>query len=309
MGSVVKIRAKEAVVKTATIAVRSLTLNSKQVTLSVFRQLIKEDLIDAETEQLRGVPWGTVNYFWGDCKDNHLHIVWQKGEELRRACVYNQRPREHSDSNLVSIQARRANEAATLCLYLMAIESTRTGNISRFRIETKKKVVFKTGEWTHTRTISSFTDSDYSYEDRHYDLRDFYAWDWEEVKEAKYIYDRNTQTNRHETQEEVKARVSKKWKELSECLMRSFDEFARKKKFDWNMMQNTVTRGTPEGGVQVITKITDELITNALNRAFAFYNKECVEHRRLKEVSSNADAQWIETWASLNALDQLFIAV
>jgi hypothetical protein len=36
---------------------------------------------------------GKVNYFWGGCEPNHLHIVWQRGDELRQSCVqpYNMR--------------------------------------------------------------------------------------------------------------------------------------------------------------------------------------------------------------------------
>ena len=35
-----------------------------------------------------GKAWGKVNYFFAPCTSNHLHIVWQKQNELRRACAY-----------------------------------------------------------------------------------------------------------------------------------------------------------------------------------------------------------------------------
>jgi hypothetical protein len=84
------ITAREATVKTATVDVKALTISGKQVTLSVFRQLKDESIVDGESADLRGVPWGVVNYFWGDCAKSlpHLHVVWQKGEELRRACAW-----------------------------------------------------------------------------------------------------------------------------------------------------------------------------------------------------------------------------
>jgi hypothetical protein len=48
-------------------------------------------VIDPETLEFRGPLWGRVHYFWGECAEKeetgHLHIVWQKGNELRRACV------------------------------------------------------------------------------------------------------------------------------------------------------------------------------------------------------------------------------
>jgi hypothetical protein len=84
------ITAREATVKTATVDVKALTISGRQVTLSVFRQLKDAPLLDEETVALGGVPWGIVNYFWGTCAKSteHLHVVWQKGEELRRACVW-----------------------------------------------------------------------------------------------------------------------------------------------------------------------------------------------------------------------------
>jgi len=81
--------AHEATVKTAAVEVKALTISGKQVTLSVFRQLKNEPLIDVETGDLLGTPWGTVNYFgFENCRPNHLHVVWQKGKEIRRSCVY-----------------------------------------------------------------------------------------------------------------------------------------------------------------------------------------------------------------------------
>lgn len=86
------ITAREATIKTAAVEVKALTISGRQVTLSVFRQLKQEAILDEDTADLRGVPWGIVNYFWGDCAKakEHLHVVWQKGDELRRACVYPQ---------------------------------------------------------------------------------------------------------------------------------------------------------------------------------------------------------------------------
>src|SRR5262245_40431082 len=81
---------KEAKVKTLSVEVKALMIGTKQVTLAVFRQLLHEQVIDAATGQFKGVPWGRVNYRWGGCAgkgQDHLHVVWQKGDELRRACV------------------------------------------------------------------------------------------------------------------------------------------------------------------------------------------------------------------------------
>ena len=83
-----RILTREATVKTASVEMKVLSISGKQMTLAVYRQLDEEEIIDEETGKLKGVPWGRVNYFWGKCEPDHLHIVWQKGEELRRACVH-----------------------------------------------------------------------------------------------------------------------------------------------------------------------------------------------------------------------------
>jgi hypothetical protein len=80
---------QNATITTVAVEVKALTIGSKQVTLSVFRQLQEEPLI-AKDGTLNGVPWGFVNYHpdkCGDSRRQHWHLVWQHGEELRRARV------------------------------------------------------------------------------------------------------------------------------------------------------------------------------------------------------------------------------
>ena len=84
--NMVSIKVQEATVRTAAVEIKALTVNGKQVTMGLFRQLKNEPLVDIETGLLRGVPWGTVNYFFGSCSADHSHIVWQSGDELRRSC-------------------------------------------------------------------------------------------------------------------------------------------------------------------------------------------------------------------------------
>jgi len=84
------IKIQQAELKTATITVKALTIDKRQVTLAVFRQLQEESLIDIEEAKFNGLPWGRVNYCPDKkaCPDReHHHVVWQKGDELRRATV------------------------------------------------------------------------------------------------------------------------------------------------------------------------------------------------------------------------------
>src|ERR687892_472382 len=92
-----RITTHEATVKTVAVEIKTLTVSGKQVTLAVFRQLQEETLIDYLTAELRGVPWGTVNYHPNRCDmdSDHLHIVWQKGDELRRSTVRSYRFRNY----------------------------------------------------------------------------------------------------------------------------------------------------------------------------------------------------------------------
>ena len=91
MTMIAKLNAHEATIQTASVSVKALTIEGRQVTLAVFRQLKDERLLSNEGH-LAGIPWGTINYFWGDCskKKPHLHVVWQKEDELRRSCVFPQ---------------------------------------------------------------------------------------------------------------------------------------------------------------------------------------------------------------------------
>jgi hypothetical protein len=82
----------DAKIKTVNVGIKAMTINDRQVTLAVFRQLVEERLIHNDGS-LAGLPWGFVNYHPDGCKDErheHRHVVWQKGDELRRAVVYTQ---------------------------------------------------------------------------------------------------------------------------------------------------------------------------------------------------------------------------
>ncbi|MET7335998.1 hypothetical protein [Nonomuraea sp. NPDC005650] len=74
---------------TATVDLKTLTVNGRRMTLTVFRQIREERLI-AHDGTLNGQPWGAVNYHPDRCGDRlpHWHIVWQRGAELLRSYVY-----------------------------------------------------------------------------------------------------------------------------------------------------------------------------------------------------------------------------
>lgn len=95
----VPLTVRNAQVTTATVEIRTLTVSGKQVTQAVFRQLAESPVIDEATGELRGLPWGTVNYHPDPmCKhlspDGHLHVVWQDGRQLRRSFTTPLSPRQ-----------------------------------------------------------------------------------------------------------------------------------------------------------------------------------------------------------------------
>jgi hypothetical protein len=76
-------------VQTVAITIKALHIGRKQMTQSVFRQLLNEPIWNPHNRVLRGTPWGFIQYFWTGCGMDgpHLHVVWQKESELRRTCV------------------------------------------------------------------------------------------------------------------------------------------------------------------------------------------------------------------------------
>lgn len=99
-----KINIEDAKIKTATITIKAVSVDKRQMTLAVFRQIQVEDIIDTKTYQLRGLPWGLVNYYnkddlYGiDKSDNPIHVLWQKGSEFRRCVLINRNDLWHYDT-------------------------------------------------------------------------------------------------------------------------------------------------------------------------------------------------------------------
>lgn len=71
------------------LAIKTLTVNGRHMTLPFYRQIIEEDLVDEETGELRGTPLGFVHLHQ---KENcphcpHRHILWMGEQGLRSAVV------------------------------------------------------------------------------------------------------------------------------------------------------------------------------------------------------------------------------
>lgn len=98
----------QAEVVTASANIRICRIGPKQMTLAVFRQLPVRAVAGENLYEpvLQGNPWGSVNYFWKDCKQgldwpdvllpsnlnsyyetNHLHVIWELDGVLYRDCL------------------------------------------------------------------------------------------------------------------------------------------------------------------------------------------------------------------------------
>jgi hypothetical protein len=75
-------------IEPATVTINTLTINGKQVTLDVFRQLKEAALINHDGS-LAGSPWGLVNYHQKRCDKlkKHAHVVWQLDDQLRQETI------------------------------------------------------------------------------------------------------------------------------------------------------------------------------------------------------------------------------
>lgn len=92
--------AEEATIQERQITVKVLTIGTKQVTQTLFRQLVEEEVIDDDTGNLLGPVWGWVNLHQDcDVKGRHLHVVWEDHGQLKRTTV---RPFNSSQKDPVS---------------------------------------------------------------------------------------------------------------------------------------------------------------------------------------------------------------
>lgn len=118
-----KLTTDNVTVSTATIEVKVMKIGNRQVTLAVFRQLPEEPIIYPDTGELCGIPWGRVNYHV-DCeaiKFSHLHVVWQKGSELRRAIACPPGYNLPNTSGELSTYAKLDNKVSEYCSAYVAL--------------------------------------------------------------------------------------------------------------------------------------------------------------------------------------------
>lgn len=88
----IALETSEASITTAAITIKALQVGRKQMTQSIFRQIPGAPLIDEDKIMMNGIPWGHVNYFFGEEKDidprHARHVVFQQGQYLKRSLCF-----------------------------------------------------------------------------------------------------------------------------------------------------------------------------------------------------------------------------
>ncbi len=119
---------QSAEITTASVQIKAMTVNGKQVTLAVFRQLYEQPLFHSTTWKALGTPWCRVNYHPDKCANDptHEHVVWQVGDELRRARV--DRPTDSVD--LVPRWDKGPQDELAVCIAAGAIGNVRITKVN-----------------------------------------------------------------------------------------------------------------------------------------------------------------------------------
>ncbi len=82
------VKTEDVSLKTLQVQIEALTINGKQVTLSMFRQIPARQLEHNQSEKkIMGTLWGHVNYHWGKQSTDNLHVLWQEGDRLYRCLI------------------------------------------------------------------------------------------------------------------------------------------------------------------------------------------------------------------------------
>jgi len=92
------------------LAILTVTIDKKQLTPAIFKQLAEEDVIDGETCELRGTPVGYFNIHpkEGCPKGAHKHVLWGNGTHLRMATIVaRDNDSRYEEKEQTSLQRRR----------------------------------------------------------------------------------------------------------------------------------------------------------------------------------------------------------
>lgn len=104
--NIVALDAEDATISTATISIKAIQVGKRQMTQSVFRQLPVAPLVDEVNVCLLGIPWGWVNYHWGDIHESFTQFIFQVGSRLHRNAFRIRTHERHADYDWAPIPVK-----------------------------------------------------------------------------------------------------------------------------------------------------------------------------------------------------------
>lgn len=83
-------------IETLPISIKTITIDGKNITPTILRQVSEENIVDEKTGELRGTPIGHINVHQKDCPTYwHLHVLWSQNGALRQGTTCNPSESEH----------------------------------------------------------------------------------------------------------------------------------------------------------------------------------------------------------------------
>lgn len=197
------IAADQAKVSTVSVDIQVVRVGNKQMTLAVFKQLVRKPLIDWNTVQLRGIPWGWVNYHKDCISADHLHVIWQDGNRLLRNDVYQYYIYKTSQWEEIRSRAKEALADAAAVHFLQREPEDGTGFWREFREKLKQNGLIECrlggvdlsvspGEFTVLQAVKEFlwrkeerwrSEAEVRLRDKYGEVPDFQEL-WEKVQNA-----------------------------------------------------------------------------------------------------------------------------
>jgi hypothetical protein len=110
---------ENATIQERQVTVRVLTIGTKQVTQTLYHQLVRESVLD-ENAEIKGPIWGWVNIH-NDCnikETPHLHVVWENDGMLKRCTVH----QSHITSNAYKSLEQKLDETGEAYVCAVALE-------------------------------------------------------------------------------------------------------------------------------------------------------------------------------------------
>lgn len=148
----IALQAASAEILTASVSIKTLRVDSRQLTMGTFRQLPKRDLVDEGTVELLGTVWGWVNYN-PDGNTRERQFVVQFGEELYRCPFYVRHVGDYEHAERWPIPLKKMDKNHRSLVYSFAIASLLEG----------RSLFTWAREYGHPAEVPSYSHADYPF--------------------------------------------------------------------------------------------------------------------------------------------------